>query len=80
MLRNIRRLKELEPYIMSGKPIEVLPRKDVRGRTRAVALEDAKGGKKVLVIGLGIDNECSVTLPDGSKHTFNGKEFSCEIL
>ncbi len=80
MLRNIRRLKELEPYIMSGKPIEVLPRKDVRGRTRAVALEDAKGGKKVLVIGLGIDNECSVTLPDGSKHTFKGKEFSCEIL
>jgi len=80
MLRNIRRLKDIEPYIMSGKPIEVLPHTDVKGRTRAVALENAKGEKKVLVIGLGMDNECTITLPNGGKHTFKGKEFSCEIL
>ena len=80
MLRNIRRLRDLEPYIMSGKPIEVLQHTDVKGRTRAVALEDAKGGKKVLVIGLGMENECSVVLPDGKQHKFKGGEFSCEIL
>lgn len=80
MLRNIRRLRDLEPYIMSGKPIEVLRHTDVKGRTRAVALEDAKGGKRVLVIGLGMENECSVVLPDGRQHEFKGGEFSCEIL
>ena len=80
MLRNIRRLKDLEPYIMGGRPIEVLKHADSRGRVRAVALESAEGGKKVLVIGLGMDNESTVTLPGGRTHVFKGGEFSCEIL
>ena len=79
MLRNIRRLKDLEPFIMSGKPIVELPRKDLKGRTRVVALESASGAKKVLVIGLAKDNECSFTLPDGTPHVFKGGEFSCEM-
>ena len=80
MLRNIRRLKDLEPFIIGGKPIVELPRKDLKGRTRVVALESASGAKKVLVIGLAKDNECSFTLPDGTPHVFKGGEFSCRIL
>ena len=80
MLRNIRRLKDLEPFIMGGKPIVELPRKDVKGRTRVVALESATGAKKVLAIGLTEENECSFTLPDGTAHVFKGDKFSCEIL
>ena len=80
MLRNIRRLKDLEPYIMGGKPIVEISCVDVKGRTRVVALEDAAGRKKVLVIGLEKDNECTFVLPDGRRHKFAGKEFSCEII
>ena len=80
MLRNIRRLKDLEPFIMGGKPIVELPRKDVKGRTRVVALESANSAKKVLVIGLTEENECSFTLPDGSPYVFKGGMFSCKIL
>ena len=80
MLRNIRKLKDLEPYIMSGRPIVELPCVDKKGRTRAVALEDSQGRKKVLVIGLGLDNECEIVLPNGKKHMFKGKEFSCAII
>ena len=80
MLRNIRRIKDLEPYIMSGKPPVVIPHDDLKGRTRVVALENADGDKRVLVIGLSMDNECSFKLPNGTPHVFRGKEFSCEIL
>lgn len=80
MLRNIRKLRDLEPYIMSGRPIRVLPHTNFKGRTRVVALENAAGEKKILVIGLGMNNECSFPLPGGGAHTFKGKEFSCEIL
>ncbi|MBR2982793.1 MAG: hypothetical protein IKC80_06135 [Kiritimatiellae bacterium] len=80
MLRNIRKLRELEPFIMSGEAIEELRHKDVKGRTRAVKMSDGKGAWRVIVIGLGMDNEASFALPDGSKHTFRGGEFSCEIL
>ena len=80
MLRNIRKLRDLEPYIMSGRPIRVLPHTNFKGRTRVVALENAAGEKKILVIGLGMKNDCSVVLPDGRPHRFKGGEFSCEIL
>ena len=80
MLRNIRKLRELEPFIMSGEAIEELRHKDVKGRTRAVKMSDGKGAWRVIVIGLGMDNEASFALPDGSRHTFRGGEFSCEIL
>ena len=79
MLRNIRKLKDLEPYIMSGRPIVELKCTDAKGRTRAVALEDGEGRKKVLVIGLGMDNECSFTHPNGERQKFSGGEFSCAI-
>lgn len=79
MLRNIRKLKDLEPYIMSGRPIVEIPCVDEKGRTRVVALEDGKGRRKVLVIGLGMDNACSFTHPDGGRQTFSGGEFSCAI-
>jgi hypothetical protein len=80
MLRNIRKLRALEPFIMSGEMIEVLPRKDIKGRTRVVKMSDGKGAWRVIVIGLGVDNEATFTLPDGRAHTFKGGEFSCEIL
>ena len=80
MLRNIRKLRELEPFIMSGRAIEELPQNDAKGRTRVVKLQDVNGAWRVLVIGLGTDNEASFTLPDGRKHVFKGGAFSCEIL
>ncbi len=80
MLRNIRKLRELEPFIMSGRAIEELPKKDSKGRTRVVKMQDANGAWRVIVIGLGTDNEASFTLPDGRKHVFKGGAFSCEIL
>jgi hypothetical protein len=79
MLRNIRKLKDLEPYIMSGRQIVEIPCVDEKGRTRVVALEDGKGRRKVLVIGLGMDNVCSFTHPNGERQTFSGGEFSCSI-
>jgi hypothetical protein len=79
MLRNIRKLKDLEPYIMSGRAIVELPCVDEKGRTRVVALEDGEGRKKVLIIGLGIDNKCTFTHPDGERQSFSGGEFSCAI-
>ena len=80
MLRNIRKLRALEPFIMSGEMIEVLSHKDIKGRTRIVKMSDGKGAWRVIVIGLGVDNEATFTLPDGRAHTFKGGEFSCEIL
>ena len=79
MLRNIRKLKDLEPYIMSGRAIVELPCVDEKGRTRVVALEDGEGRKKVLIIGLGIDNKCTFTHPNGERQSFSGGEFSCAI-
>ncbi len=79
-LRNIRKLRDLEPFIMSGRPIEQVPHKDAKGRTRVVRMSDGKGGWRVLAIGLGMDNECTFTLPDGRVHSFKGGEFSCSIL
>lgn len=79
-LSVIRTLKSLEPFIMSGRSIVELPCRDIKGRTRAVALEDRTGDKRVLIIGLTTDNECVVTLPGGRDHVFKGREFSCEIV
>jgi hypothetical protein len=80
MLRNIRKLRGLEPFIMSGKAIEELPKKDMKGSTRVVKMQDANGAWRVIVIGLGVDNESSFILPDGREHVFKGGAFSCEIL
>ena len=75
-----RTLRSLEPYIMSGRPIEQVPHRDVKGRTRLVRLTDAADRKVVLAIGLKRDNECAFTLPDGRERTFRGKDFSCEVF
>ena len=80
MLRNIRKLRDLEPFIMSGVPPEEIAHKDAKGRTRVVKMSDGKGGWRVLAIGLGMDNECTFSLPDGRNHSFKGGEFSCAIL
>ena len=64
---------------MSGRAIVELPCVDEKGRTRVVALEDGEGRKKVLIIGLGIDNKCTFTHPDGERQSFSGGEFSCAI-
>ena len=79
-LNNIRVLKSLEPFIMSGKPIEVVAHKDAKGRTRVVKMVDGKGAWRVIAIGLAKDNECTFTLPDGHIRKFKGGEFSCEVF
>ncbi len=90
-----REMKALEPFITSGKGIEHLPHRDVKG-SHHVALFTAPNGRKcVVVIGLDSDNEVEFSLPSGlsvlkSRHgnaryengkwRFAGKEFSCDIL
>lgn len=56
-------LRSLEPFILSGEPIVELPAENVRGQTRAVALSDGQGRRRVLVIGLDYDNEARISLP-----------------
>jgi hypothetical protein len=88
-------LWSLEPFILSGEPIEEVPHDDIRGKTRIVALSDGKGAYRVLVIGVKRDNACTFALPakygrlrprknnvkfaDGL-YSFASKEFTCDIL
>ena len=88
-------LRDLEPFIMSGKRILEIPVTDVKGRTRVVAMTDGKGHVRVIVIGLGRDNECRFTLDprlgkpeptyglvrkEGDGYVFAGKDFTCDLL
>ena len=57
-------MKSLEPFVMSTDPIVVIPVSDRRGKTRAVAMSDGKGGYRVLAIGLDYENEATFTLPE----------------
>ena len=91
-----RMLRSLEPFILSGEPIVELPVEDVRGQTRAVALSDGQGHRRVLVIGLDYENEARISLPDdgrgltpafglaqpvaGGRVTFVGGVRSCDLL
>ena len=59
-----RTMKSLEPFVMSADPIVEIPVNDVRGKTRAVAMSDGNGGRRVLVIGLDYENEATFTLPE----------------
>ena len=88
-------LKDLEPFIVSGKRILEIKHKDVKGSSRVVAMNDGKGGVRVLVYGLTCDNECSFELPaafgkmvstcgnvrekDGT-YVYSGREFTCDVL
>ena len=49
---------------MSTDPIAVIPVSDRRGKTRAVAMSDGKGSRRVLAIGLDYENEATFTLPE----------------
>jgi len=56
-------LRSLEPFILSGRPIEELKVEDIHGKTRAVAMTDEKGRRRVLIIGLDYNNEARISLP-----------------
>lgn len=88
-------MRSLEPYILSGNTIEEVKHKDVKGKTRIVALKDGKGKYTVLIIGLRGNNEAVFTLPakygklaphtgltkgKGNTFTFKGKAFSCDYM
>ena len=88
-------LRSLEPFIMSGEPIVDLAHADKADETRVVALSDGKGGRRVIVCGLGQKHEATFTLPAeygkpksrlghvtcaNGTYTFTGGPFSCDIL
>ena len=88
-------MKDLEPFIVSGKKMLEIDHVDKKGQSRVVALTDGKGGVRVLVYGLTRDNECSFKLPgqfgemtptcgnvkrNGELYVYSGKEFTCDIL
>lgn len=93
--RVVADLWSLEPFILSGEPIEEVAHDDARGKTRIVAMSDGKGRYRVLVIGVKSDNACTFTLPakygrlaprkgnvkrDGDSYSFASREFTCDIL
>ena len=72
-------MRELEPFILAGRPIETIDVENVRGLTRAVRMTDGKGGNRILVIGLDYSNEATFRLPDGCeglKPSFGNAEVS----
>ena len=60
-----RTMKELEPFILSGRPIEDIPTESKHGSIRAVRMTDGKGASRILVIGLDYDNDVTFRLPPG---------------
>lgn len=60
-------MRSLEPFIMSGEPIENVPVTDIKGKTRVSVLRDGKGRARVLAVGLDYANECTFRLPDDCK-------------
>ena len=60
-----RTMKELEPFILSGHPIEDIPTQRKHGSIRAVRMTDGKGANRILVIGLDYDNDVTFRLPPG---------------
>lgn len=61
-------MRSLEPFIMSGRPIENVPVTDVRGKTRVSVLRDGKGHARVLAVGLDYANEAVFRLPDDCRN------------
>jgi hypothetical protein len=88
-------MKDLEPFIVSGRKKLEIPAADAKGKSRVVAMTDGKGGVRVIVYGLTRDNECSFKLPaafgkmvstcgnvrkkDGT-YVYSGREFTCDVL
>lgn len=88
-------LKELEPFIMSGRPIEEVPHVDGKDRVRIVAFSDGAGRRRVAVIGLGRVHDTRFTLPaswgrltgrcglvtcENGTYVFKGPVYSCDLL
>ena len=88
-------MKDLEPFITSGKKIVELERDDIKGKSRVVAMTDGKGAVRVIVYGLARENECRFKLPfrfgkmaptcgnvkyENGSFVYSGKEFTCDIL
>lgn len=89
-------MKSLEPFILSGEPVEMLPVTDVRGRTRVALFRDGRGHSRVLLIGLDYGNEAVFSLPPGceglapvfgnvsaeadGKYRFKAGKRSCDML
>ena len=88
-------MKDLEPFIVSGRKILEIKHKDVKGRSRVVAMTDGNGAVRVLVYGLTRDNECSFVLPKvfgelastcgnvvrkNRTYVYSGREFTCDVL
>ena len=88
-------LRSLEPFIMSGEKIVDLSHADKADETRVVALSDGRGGRRIIVCGLGQKHEATFTLPAeygkpksrlghvtcaNGTYTFTGGPFSCDIL
>ena len=95
MKRIAKVLKDLEPFIMSGQGIEEIPVENAKDEARVVALSDGRGGRRVIVVGLGLDHSTSFTLPKGfgkpkslrgrvaakdGKCVFTGPNFACDVL
>jgi hypothetical protein len=88
-------LREMEPFIMSGRPVEELPHADAKDPVRVAAFTDGAGRRRVAVIGLGREHETRFTLPaeygkltgiyglavggDGT-YIFRGREYSGDLL
>ena len=95
MKRIARVLRDLEPFITSGEGIREIPAENAKDEARVVALSDGRGGRRVVVVGLGLDHSTSFTLPkefgsvkslrgrvetkDG-KCVFTGPNFACDVL
>jgi hypothetical protein len=74
-----RRLRSIEPWIMSSKPIVEVPHKDVKGKTRIVKYTADDGRELVVAIGLSRgENEAEFEFK-GRRRIFRKGPVSCEI-
>ena len=92
---GIAMLRELEPFLLSGKPIKRLPVKAVKGDIRAWEFSDNGGGRRIAVLALGpgsAEAEITVGSPEKLKSVYgksvlkNGKwlfraeNIDCDII
>ncbi|MBR7121138.1 MAG: hypothetical protein IKC94_02720 [Lentisphaeria bacterium] len=86
-------LKQLEPWIMSVTPPEMLTPTDVKGRIFAAKFTDADGricimiaaegpgeAQAVITAPAGLKPLCGRTLFADGKYKFNGSDITCDIL
>lgn len=88
-------LRELEPFLLSGKPIKKLPVKTIKGDIRAWEFSDNEGGRRIAVLALGpgsAEAEITVGSPEklksvygksvlkNGKWLFRGENIDCDII